>query len=73
MNRLALSRTSGFSARSQQSPQDGGSEELPAPGSYVLVTTDFTDAAKAEVGVLNDYGKPQDILGSLALGPADGV
>ena len=32
-----------------------------------LLTTDFTTAAKAEVGVLNSYGKPDDIFSTLSI------
>jgi len=39
----------------------------PSPIDAALLTTDFTDAAKAEVGVYNDYGLAGDIIASLQL------
>lgn len=40
----------------------------PLPIGAVQVTTDFTNTAKAEIGVYNDYGLAGDIIPSLQLG-----
>lgn len=39
----------------------------PLPIGAALLTTDFTDAAKAEVAVIDGYGMPQNIFSTLAL------
>jgi hypothetical protein len=39
----------------------------PLPIGAAKLTTDLTNAAKAEVGVFNGYGMPQDILSSLEI------
>lgn len=48
----------------------GGNLEgsAPKPGSAAMMTTDNTNAAKAEVSVNDNYGKAGDILRSLTLG-----
>ena len=39
----------------------------PLPNAAVMLTTDFTNAAKAEIGVYNEYGLAGDIIASLQL------
>ena len=39
----------------------------PLPTGAAKLTTDFTNAAKAEVGVLNDYGMPDNIFSTLSI------
>ncbi len=39
----------------------------PLPIGAAKLTTDFTNAAKAEVGVLNDYGMPDGIFSALSI------
>ena len=39
----------------------------PLPIGAAKLTTDFTNAAKAEVGVLNDYGMPDNIFSTLSI------
>ncbi len=47
----------------------GGDLELsqPLPIGAALLTTDFTNAAAAEVGVLNDYGMPNNIFATIGI------
>lgn len=48
---------------------EGGNLEnnQPLPDAAVKLTTDFTNAAKAEIGVYNDYGLAGDIIPTLQL------
>ena len=48
---------------------EGGDLEFsqPLPKGAAKLTTDFTNAAKAEVAVLDTYGKPQDIFSTISL------
>lgn len=41
--------------------------DQPLPIGAALLTTDFTNEAKAEVGVIDGYGMPQDIFGTFEL------
>ena len=41
--------------------------DQPLPIGAALITTDLTNPAKAEVGVLDNYGKPEDIFATLRL------
>jgi len=47
----------------------GGDLEMnqPAGVAAALLTTDFTNAAKSEVGVIGNYGSPDDIFSSFSL------
>ncbi|KZX51271.1 hypothetical protein A3709_10610 [Halioglobus sp. HI00S01] len=47
----------------------GGNLEnsAPLPVGAALLNTDFTNEAKSEIGVLDAYGMPTDIFGSLQL------
>ena len=47
----------------------GGDLEInqPLPSGAAKIVTDFTNAAKAEVGIANEYGQPQSIFSSFNL------